>query len=357
MARTAFYSLLGILAFLLGGELVLRALPVSTATRTGYHVDPLILTYPPQHRWTTATGWDLRNAQSHRANNYGFLTERDFVPDERSVALIGDSFVEASMLDPADRLGPQLERRLGRPVYAMGGPGSALLDYAERIRFAHEKFGIRDFVILMERGDVRQSLCGSGNIHGPCLDRQTLVPRTETQAPAGLAKRVLRESALAQYLFSQIKLNPQRLWGQILAQSRPVTPEAASARKEEASGVPAASEQAVAAVTNAFIERVRPHVAGRLVVIIDHGRNRIYGQARQDDTEISQFLAHLRASDITAINPEPLYRDHVARSNLKLEVGPYDGHLNRKGLGIIASAAAGALGSPPPAPALPASIR
>jgi hypothetical protein len=349
MARTAFYSLLGILAFLLGSELVLRALPVSTATRTGYHIDPLILTYPPQHRWTTATGWDLRNAQSHRANNYGFLAERDFVPDERAVALIGDSFVEASMLDPADRLGPQLERRLGRPVYAMGGPGSALLDYAERIRFAHEKFGIRDFVIFMERGDVRQSLCGSGNIHGPCLDRQTLAPRTETQAPAGLAKRVLRESALAQYLFSQLKLNPQRLWDQIVTQSRPVTPETAGRKDAAASGVAPASEQAVAAVTRAFLVRAKPHAA-RLVVVIDQGRGKLNEGVIQADPEISPFMSHLRAGGANVLDAGPLYRTHAASSLLKLEVGPYDGHLNRLGLALIASAVSATLGAAEPPP-------
>ncbi|SFC66212.1 hypothetical protein SAMN05216344_12836 [Polaromonas sp. OV174] len=59
------------------------------------------------------------------------------------------------MLAAPDRPGAQLERALGtRPVSAMGNPGTALVDYAERIRFAHTHFGVRDFVVLMERGDV-----------------------------------------------------------------------------------------------------------------------------------------------------------------------------------------------------------
>jgi len=77
--------------------------------------------------------------------------------------------------------------------------------YAERIRHAHDNFGVRDFVILMERGDVKQSLCGSGNVNGPCLDAQTLAPRVETIAPPGTVKKIFRHSALAQYVFGQLR--------------------------------------------------------------------------------------------------------------------------------------------------------
>src|SRR5262249_49116400 len=160
----------------------------------------------------------------HRSNNYGFLDARDFERDPNAVALIGDSFVEASMLPQRDRLGPQIERRLqAREVYAMGAPGSALLDYAERIRFASERFDIHDFVLLLEHGDVAQSLCGSGNVHAPCLDRVTLAPRTEKQPPPGTLKKVLRSSALAQYLFSQLKLDPAGWLQRLRSSVRPGT--------------------------------------------------------------------------------------------------------------------------------------
>ena len=141
----------GLMTVVLLAELVCRVLPVSTATVTGYHLDPLILTYPSGHRFRTATGWDLRNAQTLQANNLGFVSDVDFVPDPQAVALIGDSYVEASMLPSTDRLGPQLQRHLGdRPVYAMGGPGSSLLDYAERIRLGSERLGVRDFVVFLD---------------------------------------------------------------------------------------------------------------------------------------------------------------------------------------------------------------
>ncbi|HEY8908237.1 MAG TPA: hypothetical protein VIM63_19650, partial [Rhodoferax sp.] len=216
MLRSFSLWMAGVVSLVLALELLCRVLPVSTSTETGYYTDPVILTYPARHRWIAATGWDLRNAQTLVANNLGYAAHRDFVRDEHAVALIGDSFVEASMLPGADRPGEQLERLLrSRPVYAMGVPGTCLLDYAERIRYAHEQLGVRDFVIVMERGDVKQSLCGSGNNNGPCLDPKTLAPRIETLPPPGTVKRLLRHSALAQYLVSQIRLTPQALLDQL----------------------------------------------------------------------------------------------------------------------------------------------
>ena len=313
---------------------------------TGYHLDPLIITYPAQHSWTVSTGWDLRNAQRHRSNNAGFLAHRDFEVDPRAVALIGDSFVEASMLAADDRPGQQLEHALGdRPVFTMGGPGSSLLDYAQRIGLAHSRYGVRDFVLLLERGDVRQSLCGSGNIHGPCLDRLTLAPRTETQPPPNAAKRILRHSALAQYVFGQLKFDPGRLWRQAIAQSRPVAAPLSvgvgdRAVQEAAADSPAPGLDEVVAT---FFARIEGKVAGRLVIVLDSDRAALYRGRPGPDAARTQFIKLARAAGAIVIDTEPLFRAQLERSPLKLDVGPFDGHLNALGVRIVTRAAAQAL--------------
>lgn len=344
MARRVGLALLGILVFLLSCELVLRALPVSTATLTGYHVDPLIMTSPARHEWTVATGWDLRNAQRLRANNLGFVAEHDFEPDPGAVALVGDSYVEASMLPAAARPAAQLERALGgqRKVYALGGPGSSLLDYAERIRFASERLGVRDFVVLMEAGDVRQALCGSGQVHARCLDARTLEPRTELMPQPGTLKRWLRHSALAQYLFSQLKVDPARLWKLALASSRPVEAHAPAAKPAAAPAAGPGAAQ-VDAVTAAFLRRVEPYVKGRLVVLVDADRGRLARGQVPGDFGRARFMALAREAGVRVVDAEPLVRRHYAQSKLSLDVGPYDGHLNEFGVGLFTAAAAEAL--------------
>lgn len=185
MRRVLASAAAGLVAALLALEVILRLLPVSTATMTGYHVDADILTYPAHHRWTVSTGWDLRNPQQLRGNNLGFASDVDFVPDAGALALIGDSYVEASMLDARHRPAAQLQARLGprRAVYGMGTPGTALLDYAQRVRFARERLSVRDFVVWLEGGDARQALCGSGNVVSRCLDPRTLQPAIQRRPP------------------------------------------------------------------------------------------------------------------------------------------------------------------------------
>lgn len=348
MARATTLWLTGVTGFLLSLEIVFRILPVSTSTETGYYIDPLILSYPSHHRWVASTGWDLRNAQTLVANSQGFVADRDFKRDEQAVALIGDSFVEASMLAASDRPGAQLERQLtSRPVYAMGNPGTALLDYAERIRYAHEQYGVRDFVVLMERGDVLQSLCGSGNVNGPCLDPKTLAPRVEKLPTADQLKRLFRRSALAQYFFSQLKFSPQKLWlqapGHSYADGLATATGKTLAESIGATQVPAVNIDTVA---NLFFARVKPHVSGRLVIIIDSDRSSLYrGQVRPDPGR-DRFVHLARANGAIVIDTEPLFQAHLNQSSLKLDVGPYDGHMNGLALKFIAQAAAQALERP-----------
>ncbi|WP_180126247.1 hypothetical protein [Rhodoferax sp. BLA1] len=340
MLRTFTLWLVGVLSVLLALELLCRVLPVSTSTDTGYYTDPVILTYPPRHQWVAATGWDLRNAQHLTANNLGYAAHRDFVRDARAVALIGDSFVEASMLPAPDRPGKQLEHWLGsRPVYAMGSPGTSLLDYAERIRYAHEKLGVRDFVILMERGDVAQSLCGSGHVNGPCLDPITLAPLMKTLLPAGMVKRLLRHSALAQYLVSQLRVTPAGL-GALFKPASPPQPVAAKA------SVITTSEELriVDRVTQVFFARIKPHVQGRLIIVLDSDRSVLYSGKSISDEGRERFMQLANEAGATVIDTQPIFAAHVANSALKLEVGPYDQHLNPLAIGLISQAASKALG-------------
>ncbi len=343
--RMVFWGLLGTLGFVLLLELLFRVLPVSTSTETGYYTDPLILTYPSRHSWTTATGWDLRNAQSLTSNNFGYVANRDFERNSVAVAFVGDSFVEASMLPAAARPGTQLENALNsRPVYAMGVPGTSLLDYAERIRFAHENFDIRDFVILMERGDVKQSLCGSGNNNGPCLDPQTLAPQTETMPAASIAKKIVRQSALAQYIFSQLKFSPQKLWVHLFRSTAPPTESTSHTASPADSPIAFAALGAdLDVVTNTFFARVKPHILGRLVIVIDSDRRALYQNQVTPDPARARFIQLAQAAGATVIDAEPLFQAHVAHSSLKLDVGPYDRHLNSIGIRLITRMMADAL--------------
>ncbi len=343
MPRKILLWFTGAVGFLLVLEIFFHLLPVSTSTQRGYYTDPVILGYPPYHHWTWSTGWDLRNVQRLESNNLGYVANRDFEYNTDAVALIGDSFVEASTLAAKDRPGAQLERALGgRPVFAMGNPGTALLDYAERIRFAHTHFGTRDFVVMMERGDVKQSLCGSGNINARCLDPQTLEPRIEKHPPPGPLKRIFRHSALAEYVFGQLKFSPERAWQAVFAPARATTAKP-NPTHSAALTPPAKTAPYIDVVTRTFFERIKPYATGRLVIVIDSDRSALAKGQLKPDPSRTQFIELARSAGATVIDTEPIFQAHFAQSRLSLDVGPSDAHFNPLGVSLVTQAAAKAL--------------
>jgi hypothetical protein len=341
MAMTGALLVLGLL------EVALRILPGPSATRTGYYFDPLVLTYPAHHEWWAASGWDLRNARRLKSNNFGFPTARNFDRDETAIALIGDSFVEASALKEADGPGDQLERRLnGRAVFAMGVPGSNLLDYAERVRFAVERFGTRDFVLVLERGDVRQSVCGDPNVTAVCLDPETYQVRIEKQEPPTFVKSVLRESRAAQYLLGQLRLDPRRFFSSVLTSMR--TPdEGTPLGTKDARRAQHGAHSYVDPVFHHFVERISSKVKGRIILVLDADRLALTGSANgggvPTDPERQRFLELATRSGIEFIDLEPVFAAHIARSRVKLEVSPTDSHWNPLAVSLVTKAIADAL--------------
>lgn len=351
MRRFSIYLLSGALLALLGVEALLHLLPVSTSTRTDYYIHPLILTYPSHYEFTVSTGWNLRNAQHHRTNNYGFLTHRDFTPDPQAIALIGDSFVEANMLAESDRLGGQLETLLApQPIFILGAPGTSLLDYAERARFARERFDVRSFIFVIERGDVRETLCGSGNVHGPCLDPKTLEPRTEVQPPAGLLKRIFRESALAQYLFAQIKIDPSASLRSLRTAPPPQT---YSRRPNGPEDVPLEKTDRI---IEAFFSSL-PRDSQRLLLIFDSDRDHLLEKLAPQEPVRNRFIQLAQQAGIEVIDTAPLFRDFLRTTGLTLNVAPFDKHWNREANRLVAEAVAVQLSTVQKTPPITATTR
>lgn len=333
--------MLGFCLMLVITEIGLHLLPVSTPTQTGYHFSPTILTYPAHHVFTASTGWDLRNSRRHRSNNFGYLSEHDFVRNPTAIALIGDSYVEANMLPERDRLDMRLERLLpGRAVYALGGQGSSLLDYVERVRFASERFGIREFVIVIETGDVRQTLCGSGNIHAPCLLPNTFERVLRPQASAGWVKWVARHSALAQYLFSQLKFNPAALSAN-LAQAMRFGSGKGDAPERAPSVAHEFPIQSAERIITSFINALPRAADERYTLIFDRKlRSRRDLGTVQSDPIRDRFMVMAGQAGFQVIDLAPLFRAELLRSRLNLSMGPYDAHWNPHAHQIVAEAVA-----------------
>jgi hypothetical protein len=328
---------IGILLALLFLEILLRFLPVSTSTETGYYISPNINTYPANHEFVISTGWNLDNPHHHRSNNYGFLTQKDFVIDKNAIAVIGDSYVEANMLAEGERLSSQLENKLkSYAVYAMGGPGSSLLDYAERARFAKNNFGIRKFVFVIERGDIRQTLCGSGNIHGPCLDPVTFELRSEAKPQnINLAKKLLRKSALAQYLVSHLRLKAESI-AQIISQNT-----ASENNKPNAKNTSPETMQIEASdrILQAFLAKLAELKMEHWVLVFDSNKTCI-ATGNQEQAVRNRFIHLAEAMGAKIVDSSKHFCSFTEKTGLSLSVSPTDKHWNRLAHGLVADAVA-----------------
>ena len=333
---TALHLLLGAALTLAGLEVALRLLPVSSATMVDYHIAPDILTYPPHHDFTVATGWDLKNAQHLRSNNLGFVDTQDFVANPAAIAVIGDSFVEANMLPPQARIGPALSRALGgAPVYSMGGPGASVLDYAARARLAANTLAIRRFVFVIELGDVRQALCGSGNHQGPCIHPATGALEPFRHPSASGLKSWARHSALAQYLFSQLQIDPFTLMHALMPAS--------------AAPAQAAADPVSPAVARWIIARfldTLPRTGQPPLLLIDGPRGQSSQEVRWNLAHMALLRQMAEAAGAQVVDLAPHFERWRSRHGLSVEVGPYDAHWNAAGHQIAADAAADALRRP-----------
>ena len=100
-------------------------------------------------------------------------------------------------------------------------------------------------------------------------------PRIVKQAPPSRAKVLLRESAAAQYLLGQLRLEPGRLLNAILASMTP--PDEPTTADNAAVGMaPHEAGDYVEPVFERFIERVSDNVSGRLILVLDAPRAAIY---------------------------------------------------------------------------------
>ena len=351
MKKLALEIVGGLLVRLLALEALSWLLPTSTATSTGYYIDPEILSYPAGHRWTMSTGWDMRNAQRLVANNLGFASDTDFVANPNAVVLVGDSYVEASMLPAASRPGAQLQRLLpGRPVYAMGAPGTALLDYAERIRYAATQLQARHFVVLMEPGDVEQALCGSGNVHSQCLAPDTLLRERQRQGEAAVLKQWLRHSALAQYLVSQLKVQPAELLATAFRREVPhgsaENADDTPPRPDPHTAAPvvntyAKQRQIANRVADEFLATVKQHAdPARVLIVVDGQRPPTVQRSPATLAAAGRFVQRARESGLPVLELDDVFAPHRAASSRSLSVSPMDGHLNELGVALAARAVA-----------------
>lgn len=194
-------------------ELALRILPtchlpMTTAVNTKHVAKPIL----PNQGVVYSRGWMFQIGNFVEINADGFHSGTDYIKrtDGNSVAFVGDSIVENTLVDSGHLLHPVLERKFGKvganvSVASFGNSASGLGDIVNFMRLGCEKYNIKYFIIKFDYKDILDDLSKNDGHFVYVFDGDKaeikLIPKYR-----GFEK--FKSVALIRYLFSNLQLSP-----------------------------------------------------------------------------------------------------------------------------------------------------
>ena len=320
-------------------ELVLRLMPVSSSTDTMMVDDNNpIVRFTPNRAFTFSKGWQFAITNTGRINNYGFINEQDYVKhaEHGPLTIIGDSYVEAMMVPYEQTVQGRLARVLGKKgkVYSLGISGSQLAQYLAFAQYAWTEFHPQALVFIIVGNDFDESLTKykrdpgfhffqqNGDSHDLSLVRIDYQPT--------LAKRIMREFALARYLWGTVGIG--HIGGRQLSEGRYVGNTAAHASEERL-----ADSRRVVDHFLAELPRRVGLAKNRFLFVVDAMRPQIYSESdlrRADgsyfDLMRQYFLEQVTSHGYEAIDMQPRLISRHHRDGSRFEF-PIDAHWNDVG--------------------------
>lgn len=152
-------------------EVVTRMLPVGQGLRARpvTQADP-VFQFEPHRDVTFSLGWRMAHAQRVHLNNAGFVSDVDYDSTLSTplLALVGDSYVEAQIVPPAERLLAQLTRAAGEGprVYGFAASGAPLSQYVVWAEHAKAVYGASGAIFVVVGNDFDESLASNGGFPG-----------------------------------------------------------------------------------------------------------------------------------------------------------------------------------------------
>lgn len=341
--------ILSLVVPLLAAEGLLRLLPVSE----GLRVQPVneaqpVLRFEPNAPRTWSTGWDMALANRLRVNNEGFVNTQDYDPaaPDPLVAVVGDSYVEAAMVPPAETLHARLALELkGRArVYSFAASGAPLSQYLAYAAHARHRFHPERGVVVVVGNDFDESLMEYKSSPGFHYFRKGPAGQAELvrvdYAPGAL-RGLVRHSRLALYLVNNLGVGSL---AQRLGAARPA--EGAFVGQTAAAADQGRLDASLFAV-DAFVDQL-PGAFGlppeHILLVLDAPRPDLYDPAALERARSSYFglmraalarrasAAGIRVADLQG----PFLRD-FAQHGQRFEF-ERDAHWNGRGHRIAARA-------------------
>jgi hypothetical protein len=314
---------LGVVFSVAIAEAILRLFPTISGMQnpSPTMADPLIHYYP-RAAYCYSRGWNFRNSICTTMNNFGYASAIDYSTTLPTVAVIGDSYVEALMTPGEKRLHEQIHKRLpiGQQAISLGLSGADLGDYLVAADYATKTFSVSWLVFLVNDGDIsgaaRPRLRGYWFKKGP--------HGIEINASANVKLRNLfYKSALLSYLYGNLKFNPNTVMQAKAAEES--LPDDLSIREGE---VLLNREYVVT-----FLEKLHSICVSRkidprrVILLIDADRKAIY-EERPGWTFASELVRLMSNYGFRAVDLDPIFRGDWKAHSRTFDFGSFDQHWN-----------------------------
>jgi hypothetical protein len=343
MTKALLLLILGFISAAAAAEIVLHVLPVST----GYDLGAVNSAQPIVHgssrfAYTYSKDWNFHLANSGTLNNYGFRSSRDYMPDPRSVAMIGNSFVQADAVVPSKTVTERMGSLLDRPAFAVGGDGFSLADYLAAAQWADDTFQSRTLVVLLTTGDLSHSCLPhfGGHYLKQASDGLTL---SLIERPQQTTLRAwINRSRLFRYFYDNLRVaaNWSKGW-QRLDDRGDATPDAPGLAALLGCTDAAYAQTATAFLLKSF-HQVEQSYGSRVVFVLAPGYRREQLVAAGQTRDVDVFAQRAAQDGFKLVKLDAAFSAALA-NGARLDFMPIDGHWNAAAHEIAAQNIAQAL--------------
>jgi hypothetical protein len=189
-------------------------LPASKVPKSMWNQDYKIPSFKPGTTGKYSIGKYCYKAGEWYINNEGWNSPYDYLRnDNQTIAIFGDSYIEALQVDIKKSLGPILQEKLGNHfnVYSFGTSGAPLSQYLQLARYAHQKFAPSIMVLNLVHNDFDESIAGETNSkiylrYRKMNDSVFMEDVIEKFPEASLGFNVLNSFATGRYLIHNLKI-------------------------------------------------------------------------------------------------------------------------------------------------------
>lgn len=338
---------------LLTAEVALRFLPVNEGLRT-QPVNELspIAHFEPNRTSTWSRFADFSMTNSVHSNNYGFINNQEYDPKGEGplIAVIGDSYVEAAMVEYGKTFHGRLAQLLEGQwrVYSFGISGAPLSQYLAQAAYASDVFHPEKMIFVIVGNDFDESLIeykSSPGFHYFDQETDESLKLLRVDYQPSLTTSIFRNSKLAMYLITNVQI--QHIFANLMRSSKPgqhVGQTAANANTKRLSKS--------YKVVDAFFQHLPQYSAlspENILFVMDTMRPHLYtaqgrkaAQGSFADIMRTHFMQVARTKGYEVVDMTPTFLNDFKRHGQRFEF-ERDGHWNNRGHEVVTQAIANAL--------------